>query len=73
MIGYDLPDLLWTITGPDEFTVAAISFQGFENLTGQADNSDGFLVEADGSISGLINGGTGGTDGLFITSFPASD
>lgn len=67
VIGYDLPDLLWTITGPDEFTVAATSFQGFENLTGQANNSDGFLVEADGSISGLVDGGTGGTDGLFIT------
>ncbi len=67
VVGYDLPELFWTITGPDEFTVAAITFQGFENLTGQADNIDGFLIEAAGSISGLIDGGTGGTDGLFIT------
>jgi Ca2+-binding RTX toxin-like protein len=66
VIGYDLPELFWTITGPDEFTVAAISFQGFENLTGQPDNTDGFIVEAGGSITGVIDGGTGGTDGLFI-------
>ncbi|MBN1818737.1 MAG: hypothetical protein JW828_15350, partial [Sedimentisphaerales bacterium] len=67
VIGYDLAELFWTITGPDEFTVAAISFRGFENLTGQDDNIDGFIVEALGSLSGLIDGGTGGTDGLFIT------
>ena len=39
---------------------------GFENLTGQNDNTDAFIVEAGGSIFGTVDGGTGGSDGLLI-------
>jgi hypothetical protein len=70
IIGYDIPSLVWTVTGPDEVTVAGLSFAGFENLTGQTGNVDAFMIEAAGSISGLVDGGVGGTDGIFI--YPAS-
>lgn len=57
-------DQTWNITGPDSGAVADITFSGIENLTGAADNEDTFVFSAEGSISGLVEGGDGGFDSL---------
>ena len=59
-------DSIWNITGPNSGDVAGVGFTGFENLTGAADNEDGFLFHAGGSVDGVIDGGAGGSDGLAI-------
>ena len=56
----------WNITGPDSGSVESVSFSGIENLTGAADNEDVFVVNGTGSISGLIDGGTGGYDSMML-------
>ncbi len=54
--------VLWSVIGDDE--VLGVTFSSFENLTGAANNTDAFLITSDGSISGTVDGGTGGIDGL---------
>ena len=56
--------VLWNVTGADETEVAGFGFSSFENLTGAADNTDAFVIASDGSISGTVDGGARGTDGL---------
>jgi hypothetical protein len=56
----------WTVTGVGAVSVDGIAFSGFENLTGAADNSDVFIFQAAGSISGTVDGGSGGEDGLMF-------
>ena len=41
-----------------------ITFSGVENLTGAAGNADTFIVDAGGSLTGLLDGGAGGSDKL---------
>lgn len=52
----------WTITGTNDGTVGVVSFTDFNNLTG-SDNSDNFVLNASGSITGALNGGNG-TDSI---------
>jgi hypothetical protein len=59
-------DATWNITGTDSDDVAGISFSSFENLTGQADNEDTFIVSTNGSLSGLMDGGDGGFDSMVL-------
>jgi len=60
-------DTTWHVTGDDEGAIhGVVGFRGIENLAGTADNRDGFIIEAEGSISGSIAGGAGGGDGLVI-------
>ena len=51
----------WSITGQDSGSVSGVSFVEVENLRGSADNEDTFVVSAGGAISGVIDGGAGGT------------
>ena len=37
-----------------------------DDLTGAADNEDGFILRLNGSISGTLDGGAGGRDNLAI-------
>lgn len=46
--------------------VTDVAFVGFENLVGAANNEDGFIIRAGGSLSGTIAGGADGHDGLAI-------
>ncbi|MGB4892309.1 MAG: hypothetical protein WBP09_11645, partial [Propionicimonas sp.] len=57
-------DQTWQVTGDGAGTVAGASFEGFENLTGAADNQDTFDVSAAGRVAGTIDGGAGGYDTL---------
>ena len=41
-------------------------FHGIEHLVGSADSQDGFVFLAGGSISGVIAGGDGGSDGFLV-------
>jgi hypothetical protein len=66
---------LWTIDGThagklnDPLTgLMRAEFAGIENLTGAADAEDSFIIEATGSLSGAIDGGTGSFDELLIRS-----
>src|SRR5262249_26396667 len=70
LVGPNL-DALWSITGANKGTISVTtatsseySFEGVENLTGGS-NRDTFVVEADGSISGTVNGGSG-ADSLIV-------
>ena len=47
----------WSVAGPGSGSFASVSFAGFENLTGAADNEDTFVFEAGGSLSGVADGG----------------
>jgi hypothetical protein len=58
--------VLWTVSGLDEGSVANFSFRGFENLIGAANNSDAFVIEGEGRVSGKIDGGAGGIDALLF-------
>ncbi len=60
------PDTSWTLTGPNAGSVGALSFSGFDNLTGSAGNKDTFVVSGGGALSGRIDGGAGGFDTLVI-------
>ena len=59
-------DSTWTVTGAGSGTVGGLSFSGFEQLVGAADNRDQFVFEPGGSISGGIDGGPGGFDTLVV-------
>ena len=50
-------DATWSITGPGAGTVGGLAFSGMEDLTGAAANADTFVVEAGGSLSGVVEGG----------------
>ena len=54
-----------TLTEPDTGQVQA-QFSQVQNLTGAADNQDTFIVGADGSLTGLVDGGAGGFDSLVL-------
>ena len=43
-----------------------VVFSGFENLRGKNSNRDTFVVDAEGSVTGTIYGGTGGVDTLLV-------
>ncbi len=61
-------DSTWDITGANSGTIngRAFAFSGFENLTGATLTHDNFILEADGSLTGLLNGGAGGLDSLLV-------
>ncbi len=59
-------DNTWNVTGPDAGYVGAIHFADVENLVGGPDNEDMFVFEVPGSISGFVEGGAGGFDGLTL-------
>ena len=59
-------DSTWTVSGADAGAVGGVSFGGIENLEGAADNEDTFVVEAAGSVGGVIDGGAGGFDSLVV-------
>ncbi|MEJ2167167.1 MAG: hypothetical protein P8X90_16690, partial [Desulfobacterales bacterium] len=66
-------DTVWRISeadGGELHDMAAgerlAGFTGIENLTGGADNEDAFIFGPAGSLSGVIDGGTGGYDSLLI-------
>jgi hypothetical protein len=61
----------WNIAGVDQTRVQNMLFTSFENLRGAGDNSDIFTFETGGSISGLVEGGSGGEDGMIFND-PAS-
>ena len=49
----------WTITGADAGEVEGTAFTDFENLTGRGASSDYFFFDVAGTLSGLLDGGTG--------------
>jgi hypothetical protein len=57
-------DTTWNITGANSGNVDTLNFQAIENLTGSASGNDWFVFDSrtDGSLSGAIDGGTGGKD-----------
>ncbi|HEX7082887.1 MAG TPA: hypothetical protein VF186_02090, partial [Gaiellaceae bacterium] len=59
-------DSVWTIDGAGAGTVGGLAFSGFENLAGAAGNKDEFVVDATGSVAGVVDGGAGGYDTLVI-------
>jgi len=66
LIGPD-GDCIWEITGANTGTLnGQIRFSGVENLRGAADNQDTFVVQAGGSLSGVLDGGPGGFDTLVL-------
>ena len=56
----------WDITSLNSGTVEGITFDRFENLTGQASTDDAFVFANGGRVTGTINGGVGGTDGFAV-------
>ena len=60
--------VVWTVSGPDAGSVEGVAFESFEFLQGQNDNTDLFLFEPTGRISGDVRGGLGGSDGLAVQS-----
>ena len=65
-------DTTWTIDGEDAGSVAGVAFSSVEDLQGAADNEDTFVFEEGGSVSGVVDGGAGGNDRLFLASSYAS-
>ncbi|UCD79969.1 MAG: LEPR-XLL domain-containing protein, partial [Desulfobacterales bacterium] len=66
LVGSSAPNT-WTITDTGEGTINdEITFSGFENLRGTSNNEDAFVLGAEGSITGTIEGGEGGYDSLVI-------
>jgi hypothetical protein len=67
--GFDL-DANWRITGANQGSLSngnrSVAFAGFENLKGADDNQDAFTLAAGGSLSGAIDAGARGFDGLAI-------
>ena len=59
-------DTTWTIAGADAGQVAGVSFTGFEDLTGAANNNDTFVIAPGGTLSGTIGGSAAGFDTLRI-------
>lgn len=57
----------WTIDGNNQGKLNTLSFNGFENLTGNV-GSDNFIFTANGMIGGVIDGGTSaGVSGVIDT------
>ncbi len=66
-------DCVWEINGPNEGLLnEQTEFLDIENLSGSAGNHDDFVFFANGSMSGVVRGGTGGFDSL-IAEDPAED
>ncbi len=59
-------DNLWRITGADSGTLNGVAFSDVGTLLGGADNEDTFILEQGGSLSGYLDGGTGGFDSMVI-------
>jgi len=60
-------DNRWEITGADEGTLnQMVDFSDIEKLTGSDNSEDGFVFFAAGSISGMVSGGAGGSDGVIV-------
>ncbi|MFT7229081.1 MAG: hypothetical protein ACI8PW_001674, partial [Methylophilaceae bacterium] len=60
-------DTIWRITDVDSGEVeGVISFAGIENLQGADANRDEFIFEADGSLTGTLDGGAAGSDTLVV-------
>ncbi|MFZ0531416.1 MAG: choice-of-anchor D domain-containing protein, partial [Propionicimonas sp.] len=59
-------DATWRITGDGAGTVVGVSFDGFEDLVGSADNQDTFDFADTGRIAGVVDGGAGGFDTLKV-------
>jgi len=59
-------DSAWNITGAGTGEVGDTQFTHVENLVGATDNQDTFVVGADASLAGLLDGGTGGFDSLVL-------
>jgi hypothetical protein len=57
---------VWEITGLDAGRVNAVAFSGFEILVGADNTQDGFILRAGGSVTGMVDGGANGRDGLAI-------
>ncbi len=57
---------LWEITGLDAGRVNAVAFSGFEILVGADNTQDGFILRAGGRVTGMVDGGANGRDGLAI-------
>ncbi|MFM8188319.1 MAG: hypothetical protein ACKN85_07560, partial [Pirellula sp.] len=56
----------WVITGANSGEVAGTKFEGFAHLAGQDSLNDAFVLKPNGSISGLIDGGILGLDGVAV-------
>ena len=57
----------WNISGANSGTVdGSVNFENVENLTGAANTKDSFIFGASGLLSGIIAGGAGENDSLFI-------
>ena len=63
---------IWNIDGVGSGNVAGVAFAEIEDVAGAADNEDTFVLEAQGSISGTVDGGAGGYDTLIVRSSAAS-
>jgi len=61
-----VPDTTWTISGHNSGVVDGLSFNGFGNLAGTANNKDTFVFEHGGSVSGLVDGGAAGFDTMVL-------
>lgn len=59
-------DATWNVTGAGSGDVEGITFSGFENLAGAADNEDTFVFSALGSLTGQLSGGDGGFDSIIL-------
>ncbi len=60
----------WLIDGAGAGNVSGLTFSGFENLTGAADNEDVFTLADGGGLSGAVDGGAGGFDSLVLAGGP---
>ena len=67
-------DTNWSLTGADKGAVsgggADLSFQNVADLTGAANNNDTLTVEPGGSLSGVFDGGAGGSNSLVFDNGP---
>jgi Ca2+-binding RTX toxin-like protein len=57
LIGPDTPST-WNLTAANSGTVNAVSFTGFQDLTGSA-GADTFVFQQGGSVAGVVDGGGG--------------
>ncbi len=66
----------WTLTGANAGTVSGggvnLAFQNAANLTGAANNADTLTVKQGGTLSGVFDGGAGGTNALNFDNGPHS-
>ena len=71
LVGSDLTNNAWAVTGANSGTVNGFAFTSVENLTGGQLN-DTFSFAAGSSVTGTVGGGTGtGTDTLNYAAFGA--